>query len=83
MRLIKFLIVAAVIALLTMPAAFMTTLLLYPLWSWIEATFGIESVGHSGPADWCFLVVYASLLAAALFLLWRSWRRHAADSKLS
>ncbi len=81
-RWIKFPITVAVIAFLAMPAAFIATLLLYPLWSWIEATFGIESVGHSGPADWCFLVVYGTLLAAALLLLWRSWRGRAADSKL-
>lgn len=83
MRWIKFSIAVAVIALLAMPAAFVATLLLYPLWSWIEATFGIESVGHSGPADWCFFLVYGTVLAAALVLLWRSWRRRAADSKLS
>jgi hypothetical protein len=30
------------------PASFMVTFLLTPLWSWIEATYGIESIGHSG-----------------------------------
>jgi hypothetical protein len=31
------------------PAAFILTFLLSPLWSKIEATYGIESIGHSGP----------------------------------
>jgi hypothetical protein len=49
-----------------LPAAFIVTFLLSPLWSWIEATYGIESIGHSGPSDWCFYLVYAVLSAAAL-----------------
>ena len=44
-----------------LPAAFIVTILLLPLWSWIEAAYGIESVGHSGPADWCFWTVYVLL----------------------
>jgi hypothetical protein len=54
-----------------LPSSFFVTLLLLPLWSWIEATYGIESVGHSGPADWCFWLVYAVLVSvsvAAVFL---------------
>ena len=49
-----------------LPIAFIVTFLLSPLWSWIEATYGIESIGHSGPSDWCFYVVYALLNAGAL-----------------
>jgi hypothetical protein len=49
-----------------MPAAFILTFLLSPLWSWIEAKYGIESIGHSGPSDWCFYVVYGVVAAAAL-----------------
>jgi phosphotransferase system glucose/maltose/N-acetylglucosamine-specific IIC component len=75
--------VVVVLAFAAVPAAFIGTLLLYPLWSWIEATYGIESVGHSGPADWCFMVVYGVILAALLPLLWRNWRRRRARSKLS
>jgi len=47
------------------PIAFIVTFLLSPLWSWIEVTYGIESIGHSGPADWCFYVVYGLLNALA------------------
>ena len=46
-----------------LPIAFIVTFLLSPLWSWIEATYGIESIGHSGPSDWCFYVVYGVLNA--------------------
>ena len=52
----------AVIVLAIVPSAVLTILLL-PLWSWIEARFQIESVGHSGPADWCFVATYAVVLA--------------------
>jgi hypothetical protein len=70
------------LALTAIPTAFIITLLLYPLWSWIEATYGVESVGHSGPADWCFMTVYIVLLACA-FPLWRTWRRHRERGKVS
>jgi len=54
------------IAAACLPAAFILTFLLIPLWSWIEAIYKIESVGHSGPADWCFWAVYALLVLVAL-----------------
>jgi len=49
------------------------TLLLWPLWSWVEAVTGFESIGHSGPALWlwCF-----ALTTVALFLCWLGWQRH-------
>jgi hypothetical protein len=40
--------------------------MLAPLWSWIEATYGIESIGHSGPAEWCFWAIYGLFVVAAL-----------------
>jgi hypothetical protein len=40
------------------PLATVTTLLLFPFWSWVEATFSVEAVGHSGPADWCYWTAY-------------------------
>lgn len=51
------------ILLVCLPIAFIVTFLLTPLWSWIEANYGIESIGHSGPSDWCFYVVYGVLNA--------------------
>ena len=58
--------VALGIAAACLPAAFILTFLLMPLWSWIEATYKIESVGHSGPADWCFWAVYSLLAVPGL-----------------
>ena len=54
---------------LALPFTFVVTFLLYPFWSWIEARFGIESIGHSGPADWCFLAIFALSLAIAAICL--------------
>jgi hypothetical protein len=41
---------------IAVPLSIVTTILLFPAWSWFEATTGIESVGHSGPAEWCYVV---------------------------
>jgi hypothetical protein len=57
-----------VLLLAIVPSAFVTILLL-PVWSWVESRYGIESVGHSGPADWCFFVTYA-VVAAAAGIVW-------------
>lgn len=58
----------------TLFITFWATILLVPLWRWIEADFGIEAIGHSGPAEWCFYVVLAILSVPALYILWRVWR---------
>ena len=34
------------VALVSVPVGFMLTLFLVPFWAWLEATTGIESVGH-------------------------------------
>ena len=47
------------------------TILCLPLWSWFEARTGIEAVGHSGPAGWCYATTFAVVLVAALTLLAR------------
>ena len=48
-----------------LPIAFLLTILLIPLWSSIESTYGIESIGHSGPANWCFYLVYSVITTMA------------------
>jgi hypothetical protein len=53
---------ALAILLASMPPAFILTIALMPLWSRIEATYGIESVGHSGPANWCFELTYVGVV---------------------
>jgi 4-amino-4-deoxy-L-arabinose transferase-like glycosyltransferase len=57
--------VIGLVALLGVPVTFFATFALMPLWSAIERRHGIESVGHSGPAEWCFWTVFAVYLAAA------------------
>ena len=61
--------IAGGLLILCVPAAIVVTLLLLPLWGMIEARFGIEAVGHSGPADWCFWLVYAVLALISLAIL--------------
>jgi hypothetical protein len=49
------------------------TFLLWPLWSWVEAVSGVESMGHSGPATWCYGLTTA--LVFALLLAWQQRRK--------
>ena len=63
---LRHLAVALGIAVVCLPAAVIAAILLFPLWSWIEATYQIESVGHSGPADWCYEVMYVLLTMVGL-----------------
>jgi hypothetical protein len=54
---------------LAVPASIVTTFLLFPFWSWLERYTGVESMGHSGPTDWCYLAVFLTMaLAIALFM---------------
>jgi len=80
-KLVRVLLIASSVLLLSVPAALVLTFLLLPLWSWIEATFSIESVGHSGPADWCFWTVYGLLVLGLLFLL--TWHRRRSRTRAS
>jgi hypothetical protein len=68
----------AAIVLIGMPISLAATFALMPLWSMIERRYGIESVGHSGPSDWCFWVVFGVYLCLAAMVaigLRRSARR--------
>jgi len=58
---------------LAVPVSVVLTFLLLPLWNWLENTHGIESVGHSGPADWCFVATFSvvvALIVAGWIYLW-------------
>ena len=66
---------SAVLALACLPVAFAVTILLLPAWGWIETRYGIEAVGHSGPADWCFWLVYVLLATTGVAVLWLWDRR--------
>jgi hypothetical protein len=71
------LVIASVAAIVSVPVAIVLTIALLPLWSWIEAAAGIESVGHSGPADWCYWVtlgIVFCIVCLALFVARRKGR---------
>jgi len=55
---------ALLFAAAALPLSAIMTLALLPLWRVVEERYGIESVGHSGPADWCFILIYALWLTA-------------------
>ena len=57
------------IVVLALPLAAVLTFLLSPLWNWFESFSGIESLGHSGPAGWCFAVVFIGTVS----LGWGTW----------
>ena len=54
-----------VIVVIGIPVTFAATFALTPVWSRIEARYGIESIGHSGPSDWCFGAVFGVYLCVA------------------
>ena len=53
-------------AIVSLPLAFTSTILMNPLLGRLEARYGVELTGHSGPADWIFGLVYA-VTAVVLF----------------
>jgi thiosulfate reductase cytochrome b subunit len=61
--LLRRIVVFVLVLVLMMPLAMITTILMTPFFSWIEARFGIEAIGHSGPAEWCYVTVYVTLVA--------------------
>jgi hypothetical protein len=61
----------AAVLLLGAPAAIVLTLLVFPAWRLFEEKTGVEAYGHSGPAEWCYVVDYAVLVCAGLWLVFR------------
>lgn len=59
---------------LGLPAAFGLTFATWRFWRWFEEASGIESFGHSGPAGWCFWLIYVLCVVAGGLALAR-WRR--------
>jgi H+/Cl- antiporter ClcA len=71
---IRTLILGFGIALASTPVAIILTFVVTPFWSWLEATTGIESIGHSGPAAWCYIataLLVLLVIAVSLFFLKR------------
>ncbi len=64
------------------PLALMLTFLLYPFWSWLDVIVGIESLGHSGPAAWCFELVYLALVITGVrYVIKKNGREYKSVSK--
>jgi 4-amino-4-deoxy-L-arabinose transferase-like glycosyltransferase len=66
---IKLVLIALTLFIICLPLAFIITVFTNPFWLWIENTFSIESVGHSGPAEWCYITVYLLLICAGGLIL--------------
>lgn len=71
---------AVLYAAAALPLSAIMTLALLPLWRVIEERYGIESVGHSGPADWCFILLYALWLSAGAVVFAVRLRRRRATN---
>jgi len=63
------------VVLIAAPLSIVITLLLFPFWSWLENATGIESVGHSGPAVWCYATVFLVVVTASGLLLFARKRK--------
>jgi hypothetical protein len=77
--------IAAGIGLLVLcyPVTLVATYLLFPLWSFIEDRFGIESVGHAVVADWCFWVTFAACASIFGLLYVASLRRSSRGRRMT
>lgn len=62
-RPVYFILSITAIILISVPLSIFITLLLFSFWSWLESSTGIESLGHSGPAEWCFVVTFLILVS--------------------
>jgi hypothetical protein len=56
------------ILLISIPLSVAVTLAMLPVWQWFEDRYEIESVGHSGPAEWCFLLMFLGCVSVSTAL---------------
>lgn len=71
----KFTLILILLLFLSLPLAVMVTLLIAPLWERFESVTGIESYGHFGPANWCYLFDYAIFAIFSILALLKSYKR--------
>jgi len=64
---LKIIIIGVMLA-LGIPITFITTILIHPFWRWFERVSGIESFGHSGPAEWCYWFDYIVIIVIGVSL---------------
>ena len=69
---------AALAAVLMLPVAIVATFLLLPMWSWMDAHWGVEAVGHASLAEWCFVATWLAMGLPVAVLAYRSVRRRRA-----
>ena len=60
--------IGLVIVIGCIPMVAVLTISTASFWSWFEATFAVESYGHSGPAEWCYLAFYLLILVICTFV---------------
>jgi len=65
----RWLLVLSSAAFFSAPLALIATWLMAPFWRWFEALTGVEALGHSGPADWCYGLAWLLITTAAFLLL--------------
>ena len=58
------------------PLAFTSTILMNPLLGRLEAKYGVELTGHSGPADWIFALMFAVITIVLFTALVLATRPH-------
>ena len=66
--------IAIAILVLVFPVSAIVTIVCFPFWLWFETHSGIESYGHSGPAQWCYLATYIVLVIVCT-AIWSNIRR--------
>ena len=71
----KVLLLCGLTLLIIAPLSVLITIVLAPLWRWLEAATGVEAIGHSGPAAWCYALVFVAQSALAGGAVLREARR--------
>jgi len=67
-------------AIASVPLAFTSTILMNPLLGRLEAKYGVELTGHSGPADWIFALMFGVTTVILFTVLVLATRTRSTDS---
>jgi hypothetical protein len=70
----KYIIAFVVVLVVALPLSAVLTWMLSGFWDWFERHSGVESIGHSGPAEWCYWAVFSVVVlfvSAGTWLLMR------------
>ena len=55
--------IAIALLIICIPLAIIITIFTSSFWLWVEQYFEIEAYGHSGPAEWCYIILYGFIVA--------------------